>query len=199
MGDKKQVPAIEGWFTTSAEPHLLGSQCTSCKSFFFPKESLYCRNPACAGTEFADVPLSRTGKIWSFTNAGYQPPPPYIPADPFVPFAIVGNITALVALDFLGFGLPAPTSSWGELLHQGQEHIFEWHLVVFPLLALFFTLQLTVFIGEAVRDAVGIDSPGDRILTPTPRRIPGSPQRLPARPAAAGIPPPRRQRGVSRR
>lgn len=71
----------------------------------------------------------------------------------FVPFAIVGNITALVALDFLGFGLPAPTPSWGELLHQGQEHIFEWHLVVFPLLALFLTLQLTVFIGEAVREA----------------------------------------------
>ena len=71
----------------------------------------------------------------------------------FVPFAIVGNITALVALDFLGFGLPAPTPSWGDLLHQGQEHIFEWHLVVFPLLALFLTLQLTVFIGEAVREA----------------------------------------------
>ena len=37
--------------------------------------------------------------------------------------------------------MPAPTPSWGELLHQGQEHIFEWHLVVFPLLALFIALQ----------------------------------------------------------
>ena len=36
---------------------------------------------------------------------------------------------------------------------EGQDHIFEWHLVVFPMLALYLTLQLTVFIGEAVREA----------------------------------------------
>jgi uncharacterized OB-fold protein len=116
--EKTRVPAVEGWFTLDAEkPQLLGSQCTSCKSFFFPKESLYCRNPACAGTEFADVPLSRTGKIWSFTNAGYQPPPPYIPADPFVPFAIaaveleeermvvLGQVAAGVGVDQLKVGM----------------------------------------------------------------------------------------------
>jgi len=71
----------------------------------------------------------------------------------FAPFAIVGEITSLVALDFLGFGLPPPTPSWGELLNQGREYIFHWHLAVFPFLAMFITLQLTVFIGEAVREA----------------------------------------------
>ncbi len=71
----------------------------------------------------------------------------------FAPFAIVANILTLVALDFLGFGLPAPTPSWGELIKQGKENIREWHLVVFPLLAMFLTLQLIVFIGEAVREA----------------------------------------------
>lgn len=71
----------------------------------------------------------------------------------FAPFSLVGNISSLVALDFLGFGLPPPTPSWGELLHQATQNIFEWHLVVFPLLAIFLTLQLTVFIGEAVREA----------------------------------------------
>jgi uncharacterized OB-fold protein len=86
---KSQVPAVEGWFTLDVEkPHLLGSQCKSCRSYFFPKESMYCRNPRCAGTEFAEVPLSRTGKLWSFTNNCYQPPAPYISPDPFVPFAI---------------------------------------------------------------------------------------------------------------
>lgn len=69
------------------------------------------------------------------------------------PFAIVGEIAALVALDFLGFGLPAPTPSWGELIGQGKANIREWHLVVFPLLAMFLTLQMVVFIGEAVREA----------------------------------------------
>ncbi|RME23467.1 MAG: ABC transporter permease subunit, partial [Deltaproteobacteria bacterium] len=36
------------------------------------------------------------------------------PVVSFAPFAIVGAINSLVALDFLGFGLPAPTPSWGE-------------------------------------------------------------------------------------
>jgi microcin C transport system permease protein len=71
----------------------------------------------------------------------------------FAPFVIVGNISALVALDFLGFGLPAPTPSWGELIEQGTENLTKWWLVVFPLSAMFITLLLIVFIGEAVREA----------------------------------------------
>jgi microcin C transport system permease protein len=71
----------------------------------------------------------------------------------FAPFAIVGGISALVSLDFLGFGLPAPTPSWGELVNQGVGHISDWHLIVFPLLALFMTLLMVVFIGEAIREA----------------------------------------------
>jgi microcin C transport system permease protein len=69
------------------------------------------------------------------------------------PFAIVAEISALVALDFLGFGLPAPTPSWGELIGQGKANIMEWHLVVFPFLAIIVTLLMIVFIGEAIREA----------------------------------------------
>ena len=33
--------------------------------------------------------LSRRGTVWSYTDAQYQPPPPYIPrSDPYVPFAL---------------------------------------------------------------------------------------------------------------
>jgi microcin C transport system permease protein len=71
----------------------------------------------------------------------------------FAPFVIVANISSLVALDFLGFGLPAPTPSWGELIGQGTENLTTWWLVFFPLIALFLTLLLVVFIGEAVREA----------------------------------------------
>ena len=71
----------------------------------------------------------------------------------FAPFAVVGYISALVSLDFLGFGLPPPTPSWGELVNQGLQNIFDWHLVMFPLGALFVTLLLVVFVGEAVREA----------------------------------------------
>jgi microcin C transport system permease protein len=75
------------------------------------------------------------------------------PVVSFAPFVVVANIGALVALDFLGFGLPAPTPSWGELIGQGMENLTKWWLVLFPLSALFITLLLVVFIGEAVREA----------------------------------------------
>jgi microcin C transport system permease protein len=75
------------------------------------------------------------------------------PVVSFAPFVIVANISTLVALDFLGFGLPAPTPSWGELIGQGTENLTKWWLVLYPLGALFITLLLVVFIGEAVREA----------------------------------------------
>jgi microcin C transport system permease protein len=75
------------------------------------------------------------------------------PVVSFMPFIIVGNIGSLVALDFLGFGLPAPTPSWGELIGQGMNNLTKWWLVFYPNAALFLTLLLVVFIGEAVREA----------------------------------------------
>lgn len=75
------------------------------------------------------------------------------PVVSFAPFTVVANISSLVALDFLGFGLPAPTPSWGELINQGMDNLTKWWLVFFPLGAMFVTLLLVVFIGEAVREA----------------------------------------------
>lgn len=83
------IPAIDGWFTDGDEPALTGSRCTSCDSVFFPRTQGFCRNPACQGEEFEDAALSRRGVIWSYTDAQYQPPPPYIArTDPYVPFAL---------------------------------------------------------------------------------------------------------------
>jgi microcin C transport system permease protein len=75
------------------------------------------------------------------------------PVVSFTPFIVVANIGSLVALDFLGFGLPAPTPSWGELIGQGMNNLTKWWLVIYPNGALFMTLLLVVFIGEAVREA----------------------------------------------
>ena len=41
----------------------------------------------------------------------------------FIPFSIASGITSLTALDFLGFGLPAPTPSWGQLLQEGTDNL----------------------------------------------------------------------------
>lgn len=71
------------------------------------------------------------------------------------PFLLAGNITSLAALDFLGFGLPAPTPSWGELLNQALKNFqIAWWLAVYPSLALFVALTILNLIGEAVRDAL---------------------------------------------
>jgi uncharacterized OB-fold protein len=108
---KPEVPAVEGWFTVDPEqPQLLGSRCGACGSFFFPRELSSCRNPGCAGGTLEQVPLSRRGKLWSFTSAGYQPPPPFVPArEPFEPFAIAVVELEVERLAVLGM-VPAPTS-----------------------------------------------------------------------------------------
>lgn len=83
------TPAIEGWFTTGPEPALLASSCTECGNIAFPPERDFCKNPACPGEAFEARELSRQGTVWSYTDAQYQPPAPYIPAaDPYVPFAL---------------------------------------------------------------------------------------------------------------
>jgi microcin C transport system permease protein len=71
----------------------------------------------------------------------------------FFPFQLVGAIGALAALDYLGFGLPPPTSSWGELLQQAHQFRWAWWLILYPSLALFSVMLLGVFIGEGIRNA----------------------------------------------
>lgn len=87
--DKARVPVLEGWFSTEGNaPHLIGSRCEACGTYYFPKLTTFCRNPDCTSEKFAEVPLSHTGKLWSYTNAAYKPPEPYVAAEPFEPFGI---------------------------------------------------------------------------------------------------------------
>jgi microcin C transport system permease protein len=70
-----------------------------------------------------------------------------------MPFSIIGGISSLTALDFLGFGLPPPAASWGELLQQGLNNLYAPWIAGFTVAALFTTLMLTTFIGEGIREA----------------------------------------------
>lgn len=76
-----------------------------------------------------------------------------VPIITYFPFSVVAGIAALVGLDFLGFGLPPPTPSWGQMMSVGLQHLTKWWLVVVPLSAMFLTLLLVVFIGESIREA----------------------------------------------
>lgn len=83
------IPLLPGWFTLDeTAPHLLASRCLACTTFYFPPLDGFCRNPACSGESFEPVELSRIGSLWSYTMANFEPPRPYIAADPFLPFAI---------------------------------------------------------------------------------------------------------------
>lgn len=72
----------------------------------------------------------------------------------FVPFSVAGGITALTALDYLGFGLPPPTPSWGELLAQGTSHVHEAPWIVASVVsAMVLILLMVTYVGEAIREA----------------------------------------------
>jgi microcin C transport system permease protein len=71
----------------------------------------------------------------------------------FIPFSIAGGITALTALDYLGFGLPPPTPSWGDLLSQGTDNLdYPW-IVTSVVCAMIAILLMVTYIGEAIREA----------------------------------------------
>lgn len=72
----------------------------------------------------------------------------------FIPFSIANGIIALTSLDYLGFGLPAPTPSWGELLAQGSSNLESIWIVSSVIVAMTIILVMVTFIGEAIREAL---------------------------------------------
>ena len=72
----------------------------------------------------------------------------------FIPFTMVAAITSITALDFLGWGLPPPTPSLGELLKQGTNALTTapW-IATSAFTALVTLLVLVTYVGEAVREA----------------------------------------------
>lgn len=85
-----QLPAIDGWFATDGAglTHLIAGKCSQCGTFVFPPRATNCPNPACDGDDLEQVPLSRRGTLWSYTENRYAPPLPYPSPDPFEPFAV---------------------------------------------------------------------------------------------------------------
>lgn len=133
MSDKPLAPAIDGWHTMEVKPHLIGTQCTECGSYFFPKNNHYCRNPSCDSTDFSEVELSRTGHIWSYTNASYKPPAPFVADEPFEPYAIaavqlekeqmvvLGQVIKGVSCEDLKVGMPVELVL--EQLHETDDDV----------------------------------------------------------------------------
>ena len=75
------------------------------------------------------------------------------PAITFLPFRMGAAVLSLVALDFLGLGVPPDVPSLGDLVKQGKANLDSWW-IIFPTFAvLVVTMLLLTFIGDALRDA----------------------------------------------
>lgn len=81
---------FEGWHSLPPEePRLFGLRCTTCNAYFFPPvETSFCRNPDCDGRQFQRLALSAEGRLWSFSEQCYEPPPPYKVNGAFEPYLI---------------------------------------------------------------------------------------------------------------
>lgn len=135
-----RVPIVEGWFTDDADaPQLIGSKCPLCGTYVFPPRTNDCPSPHCDSTTLDPTPLSRRGTIWSYTENRYMPPPPYVPTDPFEPYALAAvalEAEGLVVLGKVATGLLAADLHVGmtmqletEVSHRDAEHeymVYVW-------------------------------------------------------------------------
>jgi oligopeptide transport system permease protein len=72
-----------------------------------------------------------------------------------VVFGIPSAIFLEAVLSFLGVGIQPPTPTWGQMVFDGYEAIYaNPSSVVFPALAIGFTLLAFSFIGDGLRDAL---------------------------------------------
>jgi peptide/nickel transport system permease protein len=71
-------------------------------------------------------------------------------------FTVAAAIIVESTLSFFGFGVQPPHVSWGNLLAGSKAYVGQgkWWLVLFPSLALLFTVLAINFIGDGLRDAL---------------------------------------------
>ena len=72
--ERPMVPLREGLFSAAPageEAALIGSRCPDCGKHFFPRRHV-CLN--CSRQGLDEVPLSRRGKVWTFTIVRQTPP-----------------------------------------------------------------------------------------------------------------------------
>ncbi|MGA4847597.1 Zn-ribbon domain-containing OB-fold protein [Streptomyces sp. G5(2025)] len=106
---RTRTPVVADWFAGEGENfRLLGTRCSACAAVFFPREDGFCRNPGCAGGELAEVPLSRRGRVWSYTDGRYRPPAPFVsdPELPWRPYTLMAVELAAERMVVLGQAVP---------------------------------------------------------------------------------------------
>lgn len=68
---------------------------------------------------------------------------------------IGSSILTASSLSFLGMGAQAPSPEWGLQLSTGRAYVgLNWHITLFPGLAIFFTVLSFNLLGDGLRDAL---------------------------------------------
>ena len=140
MGDGRQTkrrrPAVAGLFTMDEEPNLIGGRLTGAGGYCFPR-NLGGADPRVPAGEIEEVPLSRTGTIWSYTNSEYPPPPPFIVAEPYAPsvvaavelaeerMVVLGQVAPGWTVDDLAVGQPVELTL-GTLYEDDDTEYLTW-------------------------------------------------------------------------
>jgi peptide/nickel transport system permease protein len=75
-----------------------------------------------------------------------------------VTFQIANAILTLAVLQYLGFGLPPSTPTWGSMLSDGTTYLQDgyWWQVYPPLILIVITVVAFNFIGDALQDAFDV-------------------------------------------
>ncbi len=73
-------------------------------------------------------------------------------------FEVANAILAVAYLSFLGLGIPPPHASWGGILSQGLNYLYDgyWWLIYPAGIAIVITVLAFSFVGEAARDALDV-------------------------------------------
>ncbi|MDQ0759134.1 putative OB-fold protein [Streptomyces canus] len=109
---RTRTPVVTGWFAGEGDDFtLLGTRCSACASVFFPREDSHCRNPGCDSGDLVEIPLSRRGRVWSYTDSQYRPPSPYVtdPELPWEPHTLIAVELAAERIVVLGQAVPGVT------------------------------------------------------------------------------------------
>ena len=137
---KTRVPAVEGLFTMDLDaPRLIGGKIAGRETYCFPKD-LGGGDPEAPGAAIEEVLLSRTGRIWSYTNSEYPPPAPFmVTTEPYVPVVIaaveleaermtvLGQVATGFTVEDLRVGMPVELVL--EPLYEDDEHeymVWKW-------------------------------------------------------------------------
>jgi peptide/nickel transport system permease protein len=73
-------------------------------------------------------------------------------------FQVADAIALVVALSYLGLGIPPPQQDWGGMLSDGTQYVYDgyWWLIIPAGLAIILVIMAAIFIGEGLRDAVEV-------------------------------------------